>query len=193
MTPGEIASWWQVAVAPLHDPTTETAAIVFLDADGHRLGHLVANSGSACAVVVPVRESFTAALRLGAVGLLLVHNHPPPASASPSVQDMQQALALRAGCRLVGLEFSDSLILGADGWFSFASNGWLLQAETIRTQSAGERAHAALGELLSWLETGKPGLTAAVVEEAGAAGVTPEQLLVDLLVDGLKRTLGASS
>lgn len=83
----------------------------------------VAQGGFTACSVMP-REIFAPAIRAGAVALVLVHNH-PSGDPAPSVDDLNlTARMMRAGNEL-GIRVLDHVVIGGDGYASFAQLGHL--------------------------------------------------------------------
>lgn len=89
------------------------------------------SSGSATQALLHPREFFREAIRLGAVALIAVHNH-PSGDPAPSEADLRITRQLRDTGRTIGIELHDHVIVGrpdADptgrGWFSFRDAGIL--------------------------------------------------------------------
>lgn len=83
---------------------------------------LAATSGSVDAVQVDPRSVLRRALELGAVGLILVHNH-PSADPQPSEPDRKMTREMGMSARHLGLKLSDHVIIGRPGFTSLASLG----------------------------------------------------------------------
>jgi len=88
-------------------------------------------SGTASASLVHPREVFREAIRLGALSIVAVHNH-PSGDPSPSSADLQVTRQLREASRTVGIDLLDHVIVGqpsADprgfGFYSFHEAGLL--------------------------------------------------------------------
>ena len=59
------------------------------------------------------------ALLLNATALILLHNH-PSGNPMPSVQDLEFTKRLKNACSLFDIKLLDHIIVGQDGFFSFA-------------------------------------------------------------------------
>jgi DNA repair protein RadC len=80
--------------------------------------------GSLNESVVHPREVFKTAIRESAAKVLFVHNH-PSGNPEPSPQDRRLTARLCEAGRLVGIGVLDHLIVGDEGYFSFAEHGLL--------------------------------------------------------------------
>jgi len=78
--------------------------------------------GSLNETVVHPREVFKRAIAESAAAVLFVHNH-PSGSPEPSGQDKQLTRRLTEVGKLIGIRVLDHLIVGRDGYYSFAAEG----------------------------------------------------------------------
>ncbi|MFH1021978.1 MAG: DNA repair protein RadC [Planctomycetota bacterium] len=92
---------------------------VFLDARNRILRDEVISEGSLTASVVHPREVFRAAIREAAAAVILVHNH-PSGDPEPSPEDAEITRRLVAAGTLVGIRVLDHVVVGRDGYVSFA-------------------------------------------------------------------------
>lgn len=81
-------------------------------------------SGTVDSASVYPREIVAAALRVGAVNIIIAHNH-PSGSAQPSDADHRVTENVRRALRLVDISLLDHLVLGQGEFFSFANEGFL--------------------------------------------------------------------
>ncbi|MCH5599512.1 JAB domain-containing protein [Niabella ginsengisoli] len=82
------------------------------------------STGGMAGIVVDPKLVFTAALKSGAVGVLLSHNH-PSGSLKPSRADEYITKQLVEAGRLLDIKILDHLIITPDGYFSFSDQGLL--------------------------------------------------------------------
>jgi DNA repair protein RadC len=80
--------------------------------------------GSLNESVVHPREVFKSAIRESAARVVFVHNH-PSGNPEPSPQDRRLTARLCQAGELVGIQVLDHIIVGDDGYFSFAEHGLL--------------------------------------------------------------------
>jgi len=85
--------------------------------------------GSLSESVVHPREVFKNAIRESAAAVIFVHNH-PSGNPEPSPQDRTLTARLCEAGRIVGIQVLDHLIVGRDGYYSFAERGQLGTAGT---------------------------------------------------------------
>lgn len=86
-------------------------------------------SGTASSSLVHPREVFREAIRLGALSIVAVHNH-PSGDPNPSSADIQVTRQLREAARTVGIDLLDHIIVGnarsdpaGRGFYSFHEAG----------------------------------------------------------------------
>ena len=68
--------------------------------------------------VVNCREILIRALLCGATNIIIIHNH-PSGEQEPSREDVQITKKLQEASELIGIQFSDHIIIGRDGYYSF--------------------------------------------------------------------------
>ena len=82
--------------------------------------------GTSESSMVAVSEILRKALLLKTKYVVVAHNH-PSGNINPSDADKRITKAIFDGCRQVGIIFLDHLIVSADSYFSFKSQGLLLK------------------------------------------------------------------
>ncbi len=102
----------------------ERVLCLFLNTKNHLITEKVISIGSVNYTVIPPREIFMMAFKVGAVHLILLHNH-PSGDATPSAEDrlVTERIA-RLGVEL-GIRLQDHIIIGSGGYYSFAAEGLL--------------------------------------------------------------------
>ncbi len=84
----------------------------------HRpIAHQVVSVGTATAPLVHPREVFQAAVALGAVAILIAHNH-PSRDPSPSREDREISDRLLEAGRVLGIPLLDSIVVATEGYTS---------------------------------------------------------------------------
>lgn len=106
----------------LRDRTRECFLAIFLDAKNRVVDMKVLFEGSLTASAVYPREVVRSALEYHAAALIFVHNH-PSGDPSPSKEDMALTRQLISACRVMGLTVHEHLIVGREGFYSFADQG----------------------------------------------------------------------
>ena len=89
------------------------------------------SAGGLSASSFSARELFSEAIREGAAGIILIHNH-PSGDPSPSRADIEATRrAVEAG-RLIGIKVCDHLIIGENAYFSFREQSLLDDEGNVR-------------------------------------------------------------
>jgi DNA repair protein RadC len=101
----------------------ETLAVAFLD-EGRRLIETAVIGGEGAAVELPVRRILEDALRLGARGIIIAHNH-PSGDPEPSRDDVEATRELAETSARLGMRLHDHLIFGRGEVTSLRSLGLL--------------------------------------------------------------------
>lgn len=91
----------------------EKVVAAHLDGERRVIGTSEA-SGSAASVPLPIRSIIADAMRLGASGLIVAHNH-PSGDPRPSEADLDATRALAIAAEPLGIRLFDHLIVGAAG------------------------------------------------------------------------------
>ncbi len=106
----------------LRDLKTEEFRVIYLDGNNRVIAVETAASGTVNQAFPIIREIMHRALQKFAAALIGVHNH-PGAEVNPSTQDRRFTRELQAAGRLLDIRVLDHLIIGAEGYFSFADAG----------------------------------------------------------------------
>lgn len=80
--------------------------------------------GTLTNTLVHPREVFEPPIRCGAAHIILAHNH-PSGDPAPSAEDHRLTRVLKDAGALLGIPVTDHVILGGEGFFSFAEEGLL--------------------------------------------------------------------
>ena len=102
----------------------EESKILLLNRANKVLGICPISMGGVSGTVVDPKVVFVAAIKAGASGLIIAHNH-PSGNLKPSQQDLHLTRKLREGGRLLDIEVLDHLIVTEEGYYSFADEGVL--------------------------------------------------------------------
>jgi DNA repair protein RadC len=105
------------------DSDGEMLAVAHLD-QARALIELIVSAGAPDEVALPLRKIFADALRLGASGLLIAHNH-PSGDPSPSREDIEATRTLAATGASLGVRLHDHLIFAGGGISSLRALGLL--------------------------------------------------------------------
>jgi len=115
----------------------EEFKILLFNRQSRVLGVMSVAKGGFSAVHVDPKVIFSAALKSGASGILLAHNHPSQNTA-PSQQDIKLTNDLLKIAKLHQIDIVDHMIVTSDGYFSF------VKGNLIRTQQVGPKANLLL-------------------------------------------------
>lgn len=102
----------------------EHVVAVYLNARGREIGEEAVSVGTLTASLIHPREVFAPAVRAGAAGVLVGHNH-PSGDPAPSREDREATERLRRAGEILGIPLLDHLILTEEGSFSFRAHGLL--------------------------------------------------------------------
>ena len=98
--------------------------IVYLNNSNKILQRAQLSKGGITGTLVDVRLVMKQALELGAVGLILAHNH-PSGTLKPSVADQQITQKLKKAAAVLDIKVLDHLIITQKEYYSFADEGIL--------------------------------------------------------------------
>lgn len=121
--PERLTNFWRMRIGTL---LNEVFEVGYVDS-GYRLlrdGIETLEEGTIDRAAVYPRRVIEAALRRGAFGLILAHNHPNGA-VSPSEQDKVLTRAIVLAAEAVGVRVVDHIIVSANDSFSFRKGGLL--------------------------------------------------------------------
>lgn len=102
----------------------EQFKVLFLNRANKVLGIFEVSSGGIAATVVDPKLIFVAALKAGASGIILAHNH-PSGNLSASQADITLTKKIREGCKLLEIQLLDHIIMTSEKYMSFADEGLL--------------------------------------------------------------------
>jgi DNA repair protein RadC len=80
--------------------------------------------GDLSGATVHTREIFKEAIKESAAAVIAVHNH-PSGDPSPSREDREFTRQLAEAGKFLDIRLLDHLIIGREGYVSFADRGWL--------------------------------------------------------------------
>ena len=106
----------------IRDKKRECFIAIYLDAKNRVITDEILFTGTVTASAVYPREVVKAALSNTAAAVIFAHNH-PSGDPAPSPDDMAITRKLIQACALVGVTVHEHLIIGKDGYFSFADQG----------------------------------------------------------------------
>ena len=106
----------------LADATHEQFWTIFLNTASLILHIQCISSGGLSSTQVDVRQIVRKALDLGAVSLILCHNH-PSGNVRPSKEDIELTLNIRKAAHLFNIEVRDHVIISKSNGYSFLAEG----------------------------------------------------------------------
>jgi len=108
----------------LQDEAKEKLLTLNLDAKNNILCFEVVCIGSVAGLYGRPMEVFRTSFPINAHGAIVVHNH-PSGDPTPSKEDTRLTEDLLFLAQKMGLQFLDHVIIGRDGYYSFAEDGLL--------------------------------------------------------------------
>lgn len=102
----------------------EHCYMIALNSSCRILGIFLLSKGNVSASIVTPREVFMRAALIGAVQLILCHNH-PSGSPAPSENDIKVTKQIRAAGELLNICLADHIIIGKGCYFSFRETDML--------------------------------------------------------------------
>ncbi|SJZ85554.1 JAB domain-containing protein [Sediminibacterium ginsengisoli] len=102
----------------------EQAIALLLNYSNRVLGIYHLSTGGTTGTVIDPRLLFTAALKINASAIILAHNH-PSGNLNPSDRDKYVTEKIRKAGEVLDIKVLDHLIITAEGYTSFAEEGYL--------------------------------------------------------------------
>lgn len=102
----------------------EHCYMIALDSPCRILGIFFLSKGTVSASPMGPREIFMRAALIGAVQIILCHNHPSGCTA-PSGSDIELTRRIKEAGILLNIPLADHIIIGRDGYLSFKEEGLL--------------------------------------------------------------------
>jgi DNA repair protein RadC len=106
----------------IRDKKRECFIAIYLDAKNRVIADEILFAGTVTASAVYPREVVKAALAHTAAAVIFAHNH-PSGDPTPSPDDMAITRKLTQACALMGVTVHEHLIIGQEGYYSFADQG----------------------------------------------------------------------
>ena len=100
----------------------EQLRVALLDRGNRLLGAPLVYQGTADGIQIRLRDVFREVIRVGAAGLVLVHNH-PSGDPGPSAEDVELTAEVGRAGALLGVSVLDHVILVAGGYVSLRERG----------------------------------------------------------------------
>lgn len=102
----------------------EVVCVLSVNGRGNLIALHEVSIGSLMSSVIHPREVFRRAIADNAAAIILAHNHPSN-DPTPSVEDHQVTSRLAEAGQLLGIRLLDHVVVAADSFRSFHSEGWL--------------------------------------------------------------------
>ena len=119
--PGMIADYYMEQVRHLEE---EQLFLVMTDSKNQWLKDMIISKGTVNMSVASPREIFLAAVKMRAVHIILVHNH-PSGDPTPSKEDCALTKRIREAGQLLNIPLVDHIIIGDNKYSSFKEMGYL--------------------------------------------------------------------
>ena len=119
--PDSIADYFREEVRYLQK---ERVYALFFNHAGILLKDLMISEGTVDRSLASPREIYLEALKTGATGVVLLHNH-PSGDCEPSTTDLEITDQIERAGRIIGIRLLDHIIIGGSSHFSFAERGLL--------------------------------------------------------------------
>ncbi|MFQ5481697.1 MAG: DNA repair protein RadC [Nitrospinaceae bacterium] len=100
----------------------EVVKVVLLNPKLHIIKDLTVSEGSVNASIVHPREVMVPAIKESASSIVLLHNH-PSGDPNPSAADIEITHRVSKTGEIIGIQLVDHIIIGHDGYYSFADEG----------------------------------------------------------------------
>ena len=100
----------------------EHFGILCIDADYSVISKKVIAIGSERECHFQSRDVFFEVCRKKATAVIIFHNHPSATELFPSEDDMHLTACIQNGMEILGIQLLDHIIIGKDGYFSFAEH-----------------------------------------------------------------------
>ena len=100
----------------------EHLVMLMLDTKNQFMGERLISKGTANASLAEPRDIFGEALRLGAISIVLIHNH-PSGDVTPSSADIMITKRIQEVGELIGIRLIDHIIVGHGNYKSFKEEG----------------------------------------------------------------------
>jgi DNA repair protein RadC len=102
----------------------EKLIAVMLDSACHYLSEFEVSRGTVNSSIASPREIFIEAMRVEAVNIILLHNH-PSGDPTPSREDVNMTRNMIEAGNLIGIHIIDHVVIGDNRYISFCENDLL--------------------------------------------------------------------
>ena len=97
---------------------SESVMVIYLNRSNNTIGWFKVSSGGIDSCIIDVRIVLGLALKVGATGFIIAHNH-PSGNLNPSRHDEKITEKLRDASGILDITFLDHIILTECGYYSF--------------------------------------------------------------------------
>ena len=108
----------------LRHKESEQLMMLALNSKSVVLGEIIVSTGTVNSSIASPREIFMSALRLKAVNIILLHNH-PSGDPTPSREDKLVTRRIKEAGDIIGISLLDHIIIGNNNYISFREKGYL--------------------------------------------------------------------
>lgn len=117
-----ISSARKLFAAKLENRAQEVFAVAYLDSKNKLIGYREITSGTINSSLVHPREVFGPAVSIGAVSIIIGHNH-PSGDPLPSNEDNAVTKRLYNAGSILGIPLLDHIIIGNDCYYGYRESG----------------------------------------------------------------------
>lgn len=100
----------------------ESSIVIYLNRANNSIGWQKISQGGITGTVVDLRMILGTALKCGATGIILSHNH-PSGNLLPSGADDKLTKQIKSACEIMEFSLLDHLIITSEGYYSYADQG----------------------------------------------------------------------
>jgi len=100
----------------------ESSIVIYLNRANNSIGWQKISQGGITGTVVDLRMILGTALKCGATGIILSHNH-PSGNLLPSGADDKLTKQIKSACEIMEFSLIDHLIITTDEYYSYADQG----------------------------------------------------------------------
>ncbi len=100
----------------------ESFIAIFLNRANNTIGWFKVSQGGIAGTVVDIRILYATALKCGACGIIIAHNH-PSGQLKPSSEDLSLTKKIKEAGNVLDIKLLDHLILTDESYYSFADEG----------------------------------------------------------------------
>lgn len=119
VTPKSVADYYMQDMRHL---TREQVLLLLMDSKNKIIKDMIISEGTVNTSIMPTREIFVQALKLEAVNIILLHNH-PSGDPTPSGEDIRVTKRMREAGDFVGITLMDHIIIGDNKYISLKEQG----------------------------------------------------------------------